>query len=76
MDNKPTAKDFTIKLEQRQNALIRLLQTADGSHAVDFLIAKYGGDVQVNGDPYATHVRIGERNVVDYLKELQGANNA
>ena len=46
------------------------------AEALKALDARFGGDVQVPGDPYATHVRIGERRVVDYLTELSKERKA
>lgn len=69
-DKKKYAEMFETIKGQRQ-ALIRMLKSPEGRLAVDFLAEKYGGDVQVKNDPYATHVRIGERNVIDYLIELR-----
>lgn len=67
---KLTADAISKKLQEQHRALTRLMTSDDGRHALEFLAAKYGGDVVVKGDSHATHVRVGERNVVDYLIEL------
>jgi hypothetical protein len=75
MELKPTARDIQNRLEQQQRALVRLMKTKDGKDALDFLSSKYAGDV-MERDVYQTHVRIGERRVIDYLLELrEGEDN-
>jgi len=49
------------------------LQSPVGQNSLKCLKAKYGGDV-VEADPYSTHIRIGERRVLDYLIELSEDN--
>lgn len=71
-EKRPTVADIRLKLEGQRNSLKMFVKSKEGEKAIAFLTSKYGGDVHKPGDPYATHVRIGERNVVDYLIALMG----
>lgn len=70
MPEKLTAREIHDSFSRLREKLRRLLQSPDGRECLPYLEAKFGGDV-VTSDPYQTHVRIGERRVIDYLKELR-----
>jgi hypothetical protein len=69
-DGKKSSDEIRVELSAQQEVLISWLNSDDGTRAMDFINRKFGGDVLTN-DPYRTHVRIGERNVVDYLRSLR-----
>lgn len=72
-DKKPTIEQLRLKLEGQRDRLRHFVKSPDGKGAIEFLVAKYGGEVHQPGrDPFDCAVRIGERNVIDYLIELMG----
>jgi hypothetical protein len=46
-----------------------IFNTDAGKRVLEDLDLSFGGDCHVKGDPYHTHVRIGENNVVLKIKE-------
>ncbi len=63
------------ELEQSMSTLQNFLRSPDGLTAIKCLEVKYSGNLLIQGDPYATHTRIGERGVLDYLTELRDGEN-
>jgi len=57
------------ELESSLKDLESFLQSPQGQNSLKCLEVKFGGDV-VEVDPYRTHIRIGERRVLDYLKAI------
>lgn len=66
-----TAQQLGVLLDMQREALKSFCKSKAGADSIELLKIKYGGDVHKPGDPYATHLRIGERNVVDYLISLR-----
>jgi len=75
MAEKMNAREIHDRFAMQREKLARLMKSEDGREALAYLEAKFGGDV-ATPDPYRTHVRIGERRVIDYLKELREENDA
>lgn len=63
------------RLKRGLKDLQNFLRTEQGKSAIYCLEAKYGGSCMCNGDPYETHRRLGERDVLDYLKDLRDGEN-
>ena len=74
---KPTAEEIRNEFERRKKCLINALRSPDGRAGLEYLTVMFGGDVldatKAVSDPNGllTHVRIGERRVVDHLIGLQ-----
>ena len=64
------AEELKEKLEVSYKALEVLLRYPESKRALEALEAKFGGNPLVPGDAYLTHYRLGERSVIDYLREL------
>ena len=64
------------KLELKKEQIARIYDYAQtfnsdvGKRVLKDLELSFCGDCHVKGDPYATHVRIGENNVVLRIKEM------
>ena len=71
MQNKDQAAIIRLKLEKQHNILKNIVRSPGGREAVKLLEIKFAGNTFFQGDPYATHVRVGERRVIDYLIDLQ-----
>jgi len=71
-NDKLTAEQIRSELEKQRGCLKNMLKSPNGRIGLQYLIAKFGGDVMVKGDDSASFCRVGERRVVDYLIELQG----
>lgn len=75
MAEKLTAKELHARINMQRDKLQKILKSEDGREALAYLVSKYGGDV-VTSDPYLTHVRVGEKRVVEYLQMLREEPNA
>lgn len=64
-------EDVKKRLEHSFESLKNLMQSQEAEDALKALEATFGGDSFVPGDPYATHLRLGEKRVVEWLKELR-----
>jgi hypothetical protein len=70
MADKLTAREIRDQFTLQREKLQRILKSEDGKEALAYLKSKYGGDV-VTSDPYLTHVRVGEKRVIEYLQMLR-----
>lgn len=63
-----------IDIEKTKNAIknaINTLQGDSGRRLLAFVEQSFSAPLFVPGDPYGTHVRVGEQRVIDFLKQLQ-----
>ena len=67
---KPSIAELTEQLKVREGNLKEFLKSPQGKESLKLIEDTFGGDVVVPNDPYLTHVRIGEKRVVEYLKTL------
>lgn len=58
------------KALKKVNVYKRLFSSPDGKIVRDDLIAAFDQKLNVPGDPFATHVRVGNYEVLQYIKEI------
>ena len=72
MDNKNKAKlqELRGKALKKVNVYQRLFKTPDGKVVLDDLTAAFDQALNVPGDSHGTHVRVGNYEVLQYIKQI------
>lgn len=72
MDDKGRAKleELRQKALKKVACYKRLFKTPDGKKVLDDLTAAFDQKLNVPGDPFETHVRVGNHEVLQYIKQI------
>lgn len=76
MSNRPTPEELKQQALRKAAAYKRLFTSPDGKVVLKDLQFAFNQKLNVPGDPFASHVRIGNYEVLQYITEIMEIEDA